>query len=557
MTRKAAARPALPESVGGTLEDFRAGSGLEIRAWSVAGDDLVPAFPPGASAPPAPGGHRFRVALPGGSPLEVQVEGRAPAGPIAGVLRAALERATALEGQVAERDRQLAARDQQLAARDQQLAARDQQLAARDQQLAECDLQLTERREEIGLLHSISETLASILHLDEAAQHILEEGTRVLGADKGSLWVYSGDDDLLRLVASVGGGEERAWIPVEDAASITARTFRSARPVTSAVRVPSGDGRGGERVAGRGRRVSIPIRYAPASGPTRTVGVLDLIGTRGHGQSAPGDLRVLVALANQIGAALEMHRLLRENMARERVAREMELAHDLQMKLLPPVPNIPGIEAAARVFPTESVGGDFYQILQLSEGRVGVMIGDVSGHGFPAALIMALVMSAAAIYAEQGAAPAAVLGHVDRAIGDELESTEMYLSLCYCVLSPHEAAITYSNAGHPHAFVVSPRGGSRRLFATDPPMGTGGPPYGEAAVSWDPGDDLLLLFTDGLSDTLARLRRQSGEELVLATVASHAARPVAEILRQLFQMSAQAIPSIPADDRTAVILRTG
>ncbi len=536
MTRTAAARPALPESVAGTLEDFRAGSGLEIRAWRVTGDDLVPVFPPGAGLPPGSGGHRFRVSPPGGPPLEVQVGGGEPAGPVARLLRSALERATALEGRLAESDLRLAARDLQLAAR---------------------DLQLAERREEIGLLHSISETLASILHLEEAAQHILEEGTRVLGAEKGSLWVYSGDDDLLRLAASVGGDEERAWIPVEDETSMTARTFRSARPVTAAARSQGGVGSGGDRVGRRGVRVSIPIRYAPASGPPRTVGVLNLIGARDHAHSAPGDLRVLVALANQIGAALEMNRLLRENMARERVAREMELAHDLQMKLLPPVPRIPGIEAAARVFPTESVGGDFYQILQLSEGRVGVMIGDVSGHGFPAALIMALVMSAAAIYAEQGAAPAAVLGHVDRAIGDELESTEMYLSLCYCVLSPHEATITYSNAGHPHAFVVSPRGENRRLFATDPPMGTGGPPYGESTVSWSRGEDLLLLFTDGLSDTLARLRRQSGEELVLATVAGHAARPVTEILRHLFQMSAQAIPSIPADDRTAVILRTG
>ena len=292
-------------------------------------------------------------------------------------------------------------------------------------------------------------------------------------------------------------------------------TFRSARPVTSAARPQGRVGSGGDRVGSRGLRVSIPIRYAPASGPPRTVGVLNLIGTRDHAHSAPGDLRVLVALANQIGAALEMNRLLRENMARERVAREMELAHDLQMKLLPPVPQIPRIEAAARVFPTESVGGDFYQILQLSEGRVGVMI------------------------------------------GDELESTEMYLSLCYCVLSPHEATITYSNAGHPHAFVVSPRGGNRRLLATDPPMGTGGPPYGEEAVRWSRGEDLLLLFTDGLSDTLARLRRQSGEDLVLAAVAGHAERPVTEILKHLFQMSAQAIPSMPADDRTAVILRTG
>ncbi|MXX35457.1 MAG: serine/threonine-protein phosphatase, partial [Gemmatimonadetes bacterium] len=187
---------------------------------------------------------------------------------------------------------------------------------------------------------------------------------------------------------------------------------------------------------------------------------------------------------------------------------------------------------------------------------VGVMIGDVSGHGFPAALIMALVMSAAAIYAEQGAAPATVLEYVDRAIGDELESTEMYLSLCYCVLSPGTPEIAYSNAGHPHAFVVESDGTARRLFATDPPMGIGKPPYGQSAADWSPGEDILLLFTDGLSDTLAHAGRSSGEDLVLSTVAARHGRRADEILHALFELCRRATPSIPSDDRTAVILRT-
>lgn len=521
MTRDTASRPPLPESVGGMLEDFRAGFGLEVRAWHVVDGNLIPVFPAGASDPPTATGRRFRVIPAGGPPLEVQVEAHGNAAAVAEVLRAALERTCELAGRIAAREGQL-----------------------------------SERGDEIGLLFSISETLASVLDLQEAAQRILEEGVRVLGAVKGSLWVYSSDDDLLRLAASVGGHDAREWIPAGDEASITARTFRSTGPVTAGIPHPPGGDGDRERNGDTETRVSVPIRHAPASGPARTIGVLNLIGSRNDPRSAQGDGRVLVTVANQIGAALEMHRLFRENTARERVAREMELAHDLQMKLLPPVPSIAGIEVAARVFPTEAVAGDFYQIVPLPEERIGVMIGDVSGHGFPAALIMALVMSAAEIFAEQGASPAKVLEYMDRAIGDELESTEMYLSLCYCVLSPHEAAITYSNAGHPHAFVVSPHGGHRRLFATDPPMGTGKPPYGEATVTWSRGEDLLLLFTDGLSDTLARLRRQSGEELVLATVASHATRPAADILKHLFEMSAQAIPSMPADDRTAVILRT-
>lgn len=244
-----------------------------------------------------------------------------------------------------------------------------------------------------------------------------------------------------------------------------------------------------------------------------------------------------------------------EEIALDGVSREMRLAHDLQMKLLPPIPRVRGVEAAARVVPAESVGGDFYQVLQLPGGRTGVMIGDVSGHGFPAALIMALVMSAAAISAQQGGGPATVLEHLDQAIGDELESTEMYLSLCYCVLTPGVPEVVYANAGHPHAFIVEPGGTARRLRATDPPMGIGGAPFRDSRAKWAPGEDLLLLFTDGLSDTVARRGRKSGEDLVLKMVARNHREPAVEILDRLFEISAQSVPLIPADDRTAVVVR--
>ena len=241
--------------------------------------------------------------------------------------------------------------------------------------------------------------------------------------------------------------------------------------------------------------------------------------------------------------------------AEEQVSREMQLAHDLQLKLIPPIPSVAGVEVSARVAPNASVGGDFYQVLALSEGRVGVMIGDVSGHGLPAALIMAHAISAATISAEGGARPATVLERIHRAIGDELESTEMFVTLFYGVLSPTEPDLIYSNAGHPHAFLLPGVGSSRRLGATDPPMGIASVPFSEAEAPWRSGEDLLLLFTDGLSDTLASRRRQNGETRVVSMAAEHRDQPTGRVLERLFGMRAPA-RSLPADDRTAVLVRT-
>lgn len=511
----------LPEAVVATLKDFAACTGTEVRAWHRVGDDSVPVFPAGSLDPPAPGRPLLRIDHPALRPLVVDAGEHGPDTPLGRLFVAALTRVYDLS-----------------------------------EQMASCHVSLSERREEIELLYSISETLGSILHLEEAAQMIVDKVSRVLGAKRGSLWIYRPEEKLLRLAAASGSSKMRDTIQLDDASSITVRAFREGTPIIvsgSEVSRAERDSRPPEK---NDTWLSVPVRYAPQSGRQRTVGVVNLIGRRRRESFSTADQRLLTAIANQIGAALENNRLIRESMARERVSREMELAHDLQMKLLPPLRPADGVDAAARVIPSESVGGDFYQVLRLSGGRTGVMIGDVSGHGYPAALIMALVMSAAAISAKREASPSAVLEAVDRAIGAELESTEMYLSLCYCVIARDQTEIDYSNAGHPHAFVMTPGGDANRLFATDPPMGIQGPPYAESAISWTPGEDVLLLFTDGLSDTVAQLHRRSGETLVLETVAANHAKPAAEILRRLFEMSQKAIPVLPADDRTAVLLRT-
>ena len=226
------------------------------------------------------------------------------------------------------------------------------------------------------------------------------------------------------------------------------------------------------------------------------------------------------------------------------------------MKLLPSVDGLGTAEVGARVQPAESVGGDFYHLFRLSGERVGVMIGDVSSHGFPAALIMALVMSAAAIYASEDGSPSEVIGRLGEALGDELESTEMYLTLFYCVIDREEGRLVYSNAGHPHAFLVREDGSTERLKATDPPVGIAGPSgFGERTVDWVRGSDLLLLFTDGLSDLLGAAHRENGESMVLAEVVENRGRAVEEIVDHLFELAGRIKPEIMSDDRTAMLVR--
>src|SRR5437870_7888809 len=174
------------------------------------------------------------------------------------------------------------------------------------------------------------------------------------------------------------------------------------------------------------------------------------------------------------------------------------------MKLLPsPLVIAARVDVAARCRQAESVGGDFYNLLNLRADRIGVMIGDVTSHGFGAALIMALVMAACGIHAESAETPTEVLRRLEESLADELASTEMFLTVFYAVVDPTVGRITFANAGHPHAFLVSTRTGEAvRLEATRPPLGLATAPGADVVRTWARREAIICLFTDGVAEAL-------------------------------------------------------
>ena len=523
MSREGGPHPFLPVPVLETLDEFSFQLDLDLHVWSLDEDGsrtahVYPALENGANVGEPSPDSVLRSLSPRDGPalqLEIRSSNGSVVEGIAAVVQSGVERALDFA-----------------------------------QEVRVFTYELWERYEEINLLYSISETLGSVLNLDEAADKILRDVCDVLGAGSGSLWVYDRRQDLLRLTASVGPGAiDPLDAPFPD--SVTSRVFQEGRFL--------GGGRGDESEpssGGASTDISVPISYNPPSGKTRIVGVIDLFGRPSEDPFTTSDQKLLSAIASQVGAALENNRLIQESLEQERMSHEMELAHHLQMKLLTSPEAFDRADVAARVVPAEQVGGDFFHLFKLPEEKIGVMIGDVSSHGFPAALIMALSMSAASIYALESPDPGEVLRKLDSALSGELETTEMFVSLCYVVIDPAAEELRYSNAGHPHAWVFRPDGSSERLTATDPPMGFAGPDsYSEERLSWKKGD-FLVLFTDGLSDTLATPEPGSGEAAVLDAVRSEMERGPAAVVEVLFDMAEGATPYIPADDRTAVVLRT-
>jgi sigma-B regulation protein RsbU (phosphoserine phosphatase) len=211
-------------------------------------------------------------------------------------------------------------------------------------------------------------------------------------------------------------------------------------------------------------------------------------------------------------------------------------------------------DVAVRCRQAEEVGGDFYHIIRLPEHRLGVMLGDVSSHGFPAALIMALVLSAAGIHAEEAGSPEDVLRLLLSSVGEDLRETEMFLTLFYGVTDRQQGILRYANAGHPHAWVIRADGSSERLPAGSTPLGLGpDQTFTGAQTPWTRGADTLVLCSDGVVEAMGPRGRRFGEQQVLELVRKYRAGGSEAAVAAVFEGLEEYSGGI-RDDRTVLVL---
>jgi sigma-B regulation protein RsbU (phosphoserine phosphatase) len=181
----------------------------------------------------------------------------------------------------------------------------------------------------------------------------------------------------------------------------------------------------------------------------------------------------------------------------------------------------------------------------------------VGNHGLCAALIMALAMSASAIHAQNYVNPGEMLGALLKSMREELESTEMFISMFYGVVDPDKTRLSYANTGHPHAFVISQEGTVTRLAAVNPPLGMVEDVPNTASLSWVKGKDLLVLFTDGISDARNLRDERLGEERVLELIRENRENDTKVIVDRVFKMLEVHTRTVRSrDDLTLVVLRS-
>lgn len=407
--------------------------------------------------------------------------------------------------------------------------------------------ELAARYEEIDLLYSIGELLGRAHPVDEVASVILREVSAVVGARRAGLRVHDEARGVLRTVATLGTapGTVPEEVATDDPDAVAARAFRSGRIETGVQPgwVP-------------GEVVAVPISYSASGQASRVIGTLALADRAGGGGFTRDETKLIAAVATQIGAALENARLVSRDTDRQGLEQELRLAHELQVRLMPTPAMLRGdADVAVRCEAAASVGGDFYTFARLGRGRVGTMLGDVSSHGLSAALIAAEVLAAVGIHANSTTPPDEMLTLLRDSLADELEKTEMYLTIFYGILDPTAGRLVYASAGHPHAFRVPRTGGAERLDPTAPPLGlVEAGRFGRRMVPWHFAHDLLVLFTDGLQDHANHTGERFGEARILARIETDRACTPQQLVDRVFQDLAD-FGGPAADDRTLLVLR--
>jgi sigma-B regulation protein RsbU (phosphoserine phosphatase) len=400
---------------------------------------------------------------------------------------------------------------------------------------------------ELEALYEVGLAIAATLDLETLSEVILLRAVSLLDARRGALFLLR--DGAFHQLRTVGGNAVDR---------VAADDPRLAMLLTGT----PGPAGFEPLLPGALRQLAVPIEI---DGETRGLLLVGDKETRaGVGDFALSDRRTLGLFANQAAIALENARLHLEALEKQRMEREMELAADIQRRLLPKgVPDVPGYEVYGWNRSARQVGGDYYDYLPRRGGRedadvaarFGFTIGDVSGKGVPAALLVSTLHSSLRLLADHVETGPDFLARVNQHLVDS-SAPNKFVTLFLGELERHTGQVVYVNAGHNPPFVAKRAGGTETLRSGGVPLGLlPGARFRLDGVTIEPGD-LLCLYSDGVTECAAPDDDEFGLERLIELVSARRQQPLAEIVAAIDRETTRFARGLPqADDQTVVLIR--
>jgi sigma-B regulation protein RsbU (phosphoserine phosphatase) len=404
------------------------------------------------------------------------------------------------------------------------------------------DFELKYRVWELESLYDVGLSIAGTLDFESLAEDILYKSMSLLNARTGTLIVCDRAADAPVYVRHLGepllDGESARLLP-----STVLRCNTIAERVGLLTQAPA------EKL------LAVPIL---ADG--RWLGVLIVADKENRDGSiddfTEADERIASLFANQAAIALENARLHREAVEKEKMEREMELAASIQKTILPEsLPEVPGLLVAGGNRPAKQVGGDYFDVYPLADGRTALCVADVSGKGVPAALLVSTVHACLHLLVPNNASDLpGLVARVNRHLVG-FSSTRKFATLFIAVFDPAKGTFTYVNAGHNPGLWVSPSGVTLLPSGGVPVGMMPGVTHQQASILVAPGDTLLL-YSDGITEALNGADEEFGMERLTALAVEGRDQPPADLSHRIFSAVSDFTTGVAQyDDQTVLIAR--
>jgi len=398
------------------------------------------------------------------------------------------------------------------------------------------------------------DTMAELISdLDHAAlvRLIVDRAIAVVRAERGLLFLENAAGELDVAVARDDAGQDLG--PVRYSTTLVSQVHRTGQGVCLKV----GDSETGDlsaSVVDLKLRAVMCVRLRVREKVLGVIYVDSKVSTR---EFSTKDLRFFDALAVALAIALENARLVREALERQRLQQAMEIAEQILESLLPPDPTgIAGFDVAGRSIPAESAAGDYYDLVRCGDGRLGIVVGDVTGHGIGPAMIMTGARSALRTMFADDRDEADILERLNRRLSEDL-ADDMFMSMMVCRLDPGGRRLTWANAGQSSPLLLRADGKAQRLEGTGLALGIDEDVSYEAQETLElhPGD-VLALFTDGILEARNAADEMFGYAGIERVLREHRASPAGALVEAVIAAANEfAGGAVAEDDLTLVVVK--
>ena len=404
-------------------------------------------------------------------------------------------------------------------------------------------------------LRKFSSALASFMDRDEIVRLLLHRLPDLLETDRAVLFIRSYKDETLQISGTRGIGEGELPLSM----------FRPSRSLVAWWRETGGPIPLGERDHSRLENLPQEERLlfetlSPGAivllpGEKQIEGILTLGEKRFGERYRAEDLELLATIGDQAGTALSGSRLHEEALEKRRLEEELAVARHIQRSLLPSrVPDRDGVEIAAMTRPCRQVGGDFYDFLDYGAEGLGLAVADVSGKGVPAALILSSLQATLRAEARPGRSPVPIVSRINQRLCGDLQPGS-FASLLFGHLDVAARTFHYVNAGHPAGLLLRQDGAIQRLSEGGLLLGVESGAMYEVGVAQLGLGDLLVLYSDGVTDVLNGEEEEFGSDRLESLLPSLAHLPLQGILDRIVDSVESFVGGALPDDLTLLVAR--